>query len=788
MHMKKRSIISLITLALTTVCAFTVATVNKDKPVSETKALTEPNGKSYPYVDPALPLSDEDNLYVSLDNITKTSSGESFTFSFGANTILFPVGTTGTNKYKEVTGVYVTPMDDNYPKDKKLSELTKYDVDINNYEKDENVERDADGNIIYEDDGRPKLKEGHGFSYERPTYTAYVSIIDTANFKKKNIDTVVIPYSITYGSWYTLLVSGISEDCIYNETVNSYQDKYGPLKNVIIGDNIENISENAFHDCPSDFVISTPLESKPAGWSDEFTESSINYGYEPSKHELEIFDQSEKKDEAGNIIYYDNTGAVVDEEGYYLDESGSRIIIVDPDGNITYKRYDGTPVTTYAAQRFSAGNYKSLAAEKSFIVGYVSEEEGVDLPLLIKYFVKLPDGTSDERIFECPLSNPSMFNYDAVGSMAGMYAMNKVVDIRLNEGEDIDYTTIRFYNIFEAKLDETSSVYKVIPDLNHAYQGVPSISLSRKNNFSDFFTAKFSSIKTVFGYTSISLILDCVDGAYALVKEKKYHEKEQGILDGTYKIRYSLRGFKASSFNITTKNDEFTNIKFNNCTSGGIPGELDYYVMTKKSGNEITFLLQDKCIGGSFNANNMKKVEICGFNVTLDICPTKKGTTQVLSQSSVTFRFGFLDLLPEDTSNISAFDCNLFIILYFVGFVALYALGTLGYYFYAKHAYKNDEFRRMNGKAYLKRISVGFIGALFIVGAIAFIILRFNLVSPTIAVFNPMDPLVIVFGVGAIISIGFFIKFLVVYIKQEKTRRKNIKLRLGEEAAEDGTK
>ena len=222
--------------------------------------------------------------------------------------------------------------------------------------------------------------------------------------------------------------------------------------------------------------------------------------------------------------------------------------------------------------------------------------------------------------------------------------------------------------------------------------------------------------------------------------------------------------------------------------AGQIPTDLDYELFKKSKGNSLTFVFNNKKVGNGINAYNLKRAKLCAFRVSLDLCPTKKGTTQIATKSSVSFRFGYIDLLPENVDKVAKFNGDVFLIIYIIAFLALYIGGSTAYYFYARSKYKNDEFRRINGKAYVKRMSKAFVGALLIAGANLFITLRFFIVNQSLIVFNPLDPLVVVFGVGGLISIGFFIKFLVVYIKQVKERRKILKLKLNEDVEDDGTK
>ena len=61
------------------------------------------------------------------------------------------------------------------------------------------------------------------------------------------------------------------------------------------------------------------------------------------------------------------------------------------------------------------------------------------------------------------------------------------------------------------------------------------------------------------------------------------------------------------------------------------------------------------------------------------------------------------------------------------------------------------------------------------------------MINPSVIMFNPLDVFVIAFGVTGLISFGYFIKFLVMYVKQVKERRKIMRLKLNEDVEDDGT-
>ena len=739
---------------------------------------------NHPYVDETLPVTDDDNLFIAVTNATKTDLGESFSIRFSANTVLYPIGTTGTRKYPSTTGVYVTPDDENYPSDKLITDLTKYDVDVATVTpEDEAVYKNESGEAVVGDNGRYVLVDGRGYIDEMPIYTSYVSRINGTNTERNNINTIVIPYVITYGTWFSLRVTGFGENVIFND--RNLENPYDGIKTIVIGNNIEKIPENALPGAPADLVVKSTFEERPSDWNENFTNAKVEFGYVPNEtDEKPIFDTDPMTDEEGNVLYYDNLGARLDAEGKYLDEAGNVIQEENEEGEMVDKVYEGTPITKPKAYEFKAVNPLQKSSDQTFVIGNIDEARGINAPLLMQYDVTLPSGGKESRIFECPID--SSYGYEAVGSESGTYAVTKNIDIRLNEGEDIDDESIRFYNIFAAKTVYDETNFEIYADLEHPYRNIPSITFANKIHINDFFKISFGSIKQVFGYTAISLKVDLVEGIYEIVKSSTYKNYEARILAGKYKVRYSFRDFDLASYVIEQGEDKFV-VKLSDCVVGGIPGDLDYHIFKQKKNNDLTFIFDNSKVDKKLDMSKVTKVELTGFKVSLDLCPTDRGATQIVTKSGISFRFGYMDLLQKDAKKTFRFNGDLFLILYSLIFVALYVGGSVAYYFYAKNKYKNDEFRRINGKAYIKRMAKAFIGALLIAGAIAFIILRFILINPSVIMFNPLDVFVIIFGVTGLIAFGYFVKFLVLYIRQEKERRKIMRLKLNEEVENDGT-
>ena len=104
-----------------------------------------------------------------------------------------------------------------------------------------------------------------------------------------------------------------------------------------------------------------------------------------------------------------------------------------------------------------------------------------------------------------------------------------------------------------------------------------------------------------------------------------------------------------------------------------------------------------------------------------------------------------------------------------------------------KEKFKNDEFRRVNGKKFFKTAALGFGGLAVVLAAVLAIIGRTSVFFNSIVVFNPTDPFVIILSIFAAIFIGYFIVNVVKLIKAEMERKQSIRLKLNEDKAEDGT-
>ena len=162
------------------------------------------------------------------------------------------------------------------------------------------------------------------------------------------------------------------------------------------------------------------------------------------------------------------------------------------------------------------------------------------------------------------------------------------------------------------------------------------------------------------------------------------------------------------------------------------------------------------------------------------------GSTSKLGKSEISYKFAYITVINQETP-IQVFNWNIFLVIFVLAFIVLYSAGAVGVYFFMKEKFKNDEFRRVNGKKYVKKAVIGGLGATVVATAILLIVMRLTGFKNTIVSFNPTDPLLIGFSIVALIVTGYFIVMLVKLIKVENERRKIIKLKLNEDIDDDGT-
>ena len=438
----------------------------------------------------------------------------------------------------------------------------------------------------------------------------------------------------------------------------------------------------------------------------------------------------------------------------------------------------------------------ALGRPINFILGCTQDannpkvaSEECNRPLVIQYDKVTNNGGAETRetIFEeLPLTNTTQSPYDSCGKLSAM-SYTRLFGYKLGPNESIDDSSIIFHNLMKA--DATGVV-----DTSKTYFARPTIGYSEKQDITNLVSYKASMNSTFAGYSMFTLKMDKnlsitserypePHSLYLDVKTDIYEQNKAKIEKGETKIRYSLYNLYNSSFHFQYigKDNELKDIVL------PVKSLISYQSLDSNKGNLVSVLLKDSAIAPDFAPEKVRLFELQDITIQMDLLTTSdSGSTSILGKSSISYRFAYITVIDTD-KNISVFNWNMFLIIFFIAYVVVYAAAAFITYKVMKEKFKNDEFRRVNDKKFLKQALLGGGGLGIVLAAVLFIFMRTVGFKNTIVVFNPTDPLLIAFSIVALIIVGYFIVYLIKLIKAERERRKAIRLKLNEDVADDGT-
>ena len=428
---------------------------------------------------------------------------------------------------------------------------------------------------------------------------------------------------------------------------------------------------------------------------------------------------------------------------------------------------------------------RTFGTAENFIIGM--KREGYEYPLQCTYRLLDKDQKQygDYITVDLPISSTNR-DYDAVGSDFSV-STNFVVDIDVPEGYHVDDHDIVFHNVFPAlseskKTEEGKTIYVYYPDVDHPYYAIPRSSFSQTIQFSDLFANRPGSV-TAFGeYTKVGLYLKRDLAVYKEALPKAYETFKQYIESGTYSIRHQFVALAQASYDITWE----ANGQLHRNPKVKIVTPISNAVIETLGEMEMGFVVKNSDVGEGFTADSLRSINFEGFNVKLDLYNNEKDSR--VNKSDLTIRFSSLVLMNNEVQPSGKVNLTLVTVFAFLIFVALFAVLAMVYYVYTANKYKNDEFRRVNGKRYVKSAIKNGIGATLVFGAIFFIIARWVLFDTTVVVFNPIDAFVIIFTIAGAIYLGFAIKNMVASIKDSRKRKEAVRLHLDKDLEDDGTK
>ena len=535
---------------------------------------------------------------------------------------------------------------------------------------------------------------------------------------------IVIPSTLFYAETYYLDVVSIASEVCKDATGDEIS--YKNIENVYIPSTIENIAENAFVGAKEAGVaIDLQVAELKPGYEANWTDAEYRLGIEPSASQSSNLNQN-----ASGVIKYFGEG-------------------------------------------------------ETFLIGYTGS------PLEVRYNVIGDDGKVIKKASQqLPLNTkPTTLNpepYDAVGSLAGKDSMAIDIDIPLKSGEHVDPTSLSFHNIRKAKQVQVEIAGKttntLVPDPETpVYWAHPHLRYAANVKFSDIFHSSVGRISSVGGYTMVTLNLVRRPECYATVMPSGYKQYRSMIEDGTLVVRHQF----------TSLNDAFYRITYEGANGlvtkdVKVSTPISNFVIETTGNYEAGFLFLDSDVGPDFSPSRIKEFDLCHFLVKIDLMNVEKNS--LLNKSGVSILFSSLVVAEAETAAAPYTDMNVVTIIVALATVAIYVGLSVAYYFYAKEKFKNDEFRRINKKKYVKAAAKNGLGVAIVVAAIYSIVLRWGVFRSSIVTFNPLDVFVIVFTIAALIYIGFTIKNFVIAFKNSRKRKEAARLHLDEDEEDDGTK
>jgi len=445
-----------------------------------------------------------------------------------------------------------------------------------------------------------------------------------------------------------------------------------------------------------------------------------------------------------------------------------------------------------------------MVKQNNYFVGYYPKETSEQKPLIAKFDVLSNTDSSLIGTITYTLPAPETGTYYSVGNE--IYKLKTSINLDIiydgllvdkggqtvvfdSNSMTINPRSVILYNIYHAVLDADSSYKPHIDPTapNPTYCGPLycksadkggnlRISFEETISIDSFLSIGFEGLTSFSGFTAINLSFKKTDkDIYKKINPSSYKTYKSKIDSGEIYIRYRVDSLKQAYLKITLKTNT-------------IPFEVPIETPVKqflldKDVTNASFLLNNAKVGHGFNMNNIEKVDMIGFYISIDLA---RKTSGPIGRTAVSTRFGAVNIVPS-TLNCKKNNADLFAIIFMCSYLAVFVIVAAVLYFYLREKYKNDEFRRMNTKKYIKKSALTFLCLGIVIVEILAIVFRTTLFKNAIVVFNPVDAYIIGFGVASILVIGYFIKFAVAQGKARKARNMAKKLKLDEDVAQDGT-
>jgi len=578
------------------------------------------------------------------------------------------------------------------------------------------VSDDADFETFYEEFIGLTLEQKDAAAEAREEIPVFSSYIYKFN-GKSNRPEIVIPKTSYRSNYFALSPTVIGEGAFSKSENTDF------IKQITIPNTISTITADAFDGIPSSVVFNVEapkdLDGYEAGWNHG---CKVNYSYD---YETKFYQ-------------YEDDGSI---------------------------KYGGASNRAFP----SLANVVAVGdINNNFYIGHYSPE--INKPLKLQYKLK---GGDEVYEFSCERTSVNS-EYDSVGQRIKGYSTALVCDIPLDEGKEIDISSITVLNIYSVDFSSGRAAF----DDSTMYYAKPEVVVTENLYFNEFAEVDFAGITTFGNYSNLQSYINVKEtGIYEKLNYSFYKQYQPKIENNEVYLRYRVTGLSKCVFDVIYDDNGVQKEKAVTFRS-----PVNQVVLNSTSSNFLSFMLENSQVDEGFNGGKIKAITFKGLSITVDLF----GEKGPVGRSAATTRFGFVKLMKFGTEN-KTFDAGMFVILEGITYVVVFAGATMGLYFFFKNKYKNDEFKRVKPKEFFKKAALFLGGGAVVLYAITFIILRLTALSNSVVSFNPADAFIVILGMVSVVILGYFIKYLVQVFKTNKARRAIIKLKLNETIEDDGT-
>jgi len=444
-------------------------------------------------------------------------------------------------------------------------------------------------------------------------------------------------------------------------------------------------------------------------------------------------------------------------------DMGVNIADEDPEVTVSLKESTITSLSHSYKIYVNSGNINN-----AYMMGYYGEGEEYR-PLTFNYDVQDKDGNIESRSTEL-VKQSIITTYDFAGEKLGASTFNTYADLPVTEDWTVLEDTIKITNIFGVYSDDSEGYNKYYPDFSKAYYATPEIGYYRVYNMKDYFSTSFISKSSFNNYTSLNVNVH----NQALESYKKlyssYKNYEDDIANGTCYLNLQFAAMVDSAIHVTFKDG--SSELYDISTSDSI--------YLKKDDNTVRFLIKD------LDASKVESFYITNLNYRMKLTKIDEdGYESDVSRSTKNVRFTMVNFTSEQEVSTYNVTATLWIV-FFVIAIGMAVIDVL-LYFYRKNKYKNDEFRRVNNRTFIKNALIFWGGIEILVLDLLIIASRAWGMSNSITIFNPLDVYIIWFTLIVLFFIGYLVVFFKNVINNRKERLKVEKLGLNNVDEDDGT-